>query len=125
MNGPACASAPGRPDAVRPSTPAPAHTHLTRQSLDDGEDSAALVGGGHGICPGTGGLAADIEDVGAGLDHRQPGGNGTGRVGVQAAVGERVRCDVEDAHDERVLPQMESTAVGQGDQVVPAGHAGG
>ena len=56
-----------------------------------------------GTAPGRVRFAADIEQVGALFDQTQGVGDG-GVVGHEAAaVGETVRRDVDDAHDERML----------------------
>jgi hypothetical protein len=78
---------------------------------DDGEDAGLLLVGGDRGGVGAGGFAADVEDVGAFVEHRECLGEGSfgsvpGRV-EEAAVGEAVGSDVEDAHDERPLAQSE------------------
>ena len=70
----------------------------------DGEDAGLLFVGGERGCVGAGGFAADVEDVGAFVEHGEALDDGAfggvlGRVEV-AAVGEGVGGDVEDAHDE-------------------------
>jgi hypothetical protein len=79
--------------------------------FDDGEDAGLFFFGGEGRGVGAGGFAPDVEDVGAFVEHRHGLGEGAfGSVlgGVEvAAVGERVGCDVEDAHDEGSAAQSE------------------
>ena len=75
-----------------------------RMDCDDGEDAGLLFFGGERGGVGAGGFAADVEDVGAFVEHGDGLGEGAfggvlGRVEV-AAVGEGVGRDVEDAHDE-------------------------
>ena len=68
--------------------------------FDDGDDPAQFLFQGHGFGKGPGGLAADVQDIGA-RGHQGPGlGQGGGVVEVAAVVGEGIRGDVEDAHDE-------------------------
>jgi len=57
---------------------------------------------------GTRGFATDIENVGAFLDQADAVLNGCGAVGKEAAIRERIRRDVEYAHDEGALAQGES-----------------
>ena len=77
---------------------------LRADGFDDGEDAVLLFVGQQGGGVGTGGFAADVEDVGSFGEHLESLGYGSfpcvfGSVEV-AAIGERVGCDVEDAHDE-------------------------
>ena len=51
-------------------------------------------------CPGPGRLAAHVDHVGAGSDERVHAGTGALRPEELAAVAERVRSDVADAHHE-------------------------
>ena len=71
------------------------------QRLDHRDDPAQLLGLVDRRGAGPGGLAADVDHVGA-LGDQAPA-VGDGGVGVEeaAAVGERVGGHVEDAHDER------------------------
>ena len=48
-------------------------------------------------------FGADVDDVGAFVDHLLGMLEGASRIGKLAAVGERVRGDVEDAHDDRAV----------------------
>ena len=52
---------------------------------------------------GAGRFRADVDDVGAFRDHAPRLGDGALRIDEAAAVGEGVRRDVEDAHDERAV----------------------
>ena len=77
---------------------------LFEDGFDDGEDAGLLFFGGERGGVGAGGFAADVEEVGAFVEHLEgvvygSGGSGFGRVEV-AAVGEAVRGNVEDAHEE-------------------------
>ncbi len=78
---------------------------------DDGEDAGLLFVGGEGDGFGAGGFAADVEEVGAGVEHGESLGNGTlGFVGggvEVATVGEGVGGDVEDAHDAGMVAERE------------------
>ncbi len=77
---------------------------LFEDGFDDGEDAGLLFVGGEWMGVGAGGFAADVEDVGAFVEHflgLLEGSFGGVRGGVEeAAVGEGVGSDVEDAHDE-------------------------
>lgn len=84
---------------------------LLEDGFDDRDDARLFFFGGEGCGVGTGGFAPDVEDVGAFVEHRHglgegPFGSVLGGVEV-AAVGERVGCDVEDAHDECSAAQSE------------------
>jgi hypothetical protein len=48
-----------------------------------------------------GALAADVEDVGAGFQHRMAGGDRGPRIEVASAIGKAVGRDVENAHHQR------------------------
>ena len=80
---------------------------LFEDGLDDRENAGLFFFGGERGGVGAGGLAADVEEVRALVEHGQGLGEGAfGGVlgGVEvAAVGEGVGCDVEDAHDEGSL----------------------
>jgi hypothetical protein len=69
------------------------------QGLDDRDDPAQLLVDRHGLGARAGGLAADVDPVGALVD--QPAAVRDGGVGVEepATVRERVGCHVEDTHD--------------------------
>jgi len=77
---------------------------LLQDGLDDGEDAGLFFFGGERGGVGAGGFAADVEDIGALVEHGDGLGEGSfGGVlgGVEVtAVGEGVGGDVEDAHDE-------------------------
>ena len=103
---------------------------LAEDGGDDGEDAGLFFGGGEGGGVGAGGLAADVEDLGAGVEHGESLGEGAvGCVlgGVEmAAVGEAVGRDVEDAHDDGSRAEWEGagaeapfveSACGHGDRV--------
>ena len=65
---------------------------------------------GTGSAPGPRRLAADVEDVRALVDHPQPVVDRRAGIEAHAAVGKRIRRDVEDPHDERALAQLERRA---------------
>ena len=69
------------------------------QPFDDGDDARQLLLGGHVVGTGARRLAADVENVGALRGELQAMGDGSLRRRVQAAVGEAVGRDVDDAHD--------------------------
>jgi hypothetical protein len=82
---------------------------LFEDGYDDGKDAGLFFIRGEGRRVGAGGFAADVEDIGAFVEHfyglfeRSFGGLIRG-IEV-AAVGEGVGCDVEDAHDEGSLAE--------------------
>ena len=49
----------------------------------------------------TGAFAADVEEMDAIKGHLMSLGESIVNIGVKAAIGERVRGDVQDTHDER------------------------
>ena len=79
------------------------------EARDDGQDAAQFFVGGQGafVAEGrrAGAFAADVQDVRAGLGQRVGVADRRVRAGVQAAVGEGVGRDVEDAHDQGAPPQ--------------------
>ena len=82
---------------------------LFQQGFDDREDAGLLFFGRERSGVGARGFAAEVEDVGAFIQHAE--GLRDGSFGsvfggiVEAAVGERVRRDIEDAHDEGSLAE--------------------
>ena len=74
---------------------------------EDGQYAGLLFGGGDGDGVGAGGFAAEVEDVGAFVEHCERVVEGGGGVEELAAVGEGVGRDVEDAHDERPRAERE------------------
>lgn len=103
---------------------------LLQDGLDDGEDAGLLFAGGERGGVRAGGFAADVENVGAFVEHGEglrEGSFGGVLGGVKvAAVGEGIGCDVEDAHDEGA--RAEGKGAGVEVPVVMAagrkGHAG-
>ena len=69
------------------------------EALDDRDDAAQLLLGGHRRGAGARGLAADVDDRGALLDEPARVADGRRVVVERAAVGERVGRDVDHAHD--------------------------
>ena len=87
--------------------------HMTRVDRDDGtflgqcahhgqHATGLLVGVDRGKA-GTRGLASHIDDVGAGVEHRQTVLDSGVRVEVLTAVAKRIGRHVEDAHDARTV----------------------
>ncbi len=62
--------------------------------------ACAFLVGGNGIGPGPGGLAADVEEIGAFLGDFPRSGDGVAGGGEPAAITEGIRRDIEDAHNE-------------------------
>ncbi len=74
-------------------------------AVEDGEQAGLLFFGGDGRGVGAGGLGAEIEEVGAVVEELKRVGDG-GLVGEEeAAVGEAVGRDVDDAHHQRARPE--------------------
>ena len=100
---------------------------LLQDGSDDGEDAGLFFGRGKWSGVGAGGLTADVEDVGAFVEHGE--GLGEGAVGgvfggvEVAAVGEGVGRDVEDAHDEGSLTEQERAGA-EAPFVIDAGGEG-
>ena len=82
---------------------------LFEDGFDDREDAGLFFFGGERDGVGAGGFAADVEEVGAFVEHLEGVGYGSGGGvfgGVEvAAVGEAVGGDVEDAHENRAPTQ--------------------
>ncbi len=82
------------------------HGRARHQCLDHRHHALDLLLRRHLFGAGPGGLAADVEDIRALLDQRQRVGDGRLGTEMPAAVGERIRGDVDDAHHPRaVQPQ--------------------
>ena len=81
--------------------PQPASRHLLDQPLQHRSDPGPLGGGVHGNGTGPGRFPPHVEDVDTGLHHGRDMGLDPGPVEEPAAVGERVRGDVDDAHPQR------------------------
>lgn len=84
---------------------------LAADAFEDGNDAADFFLGRDGLGTGAGGLAPDVEDVGALGEETQSVLDGAAGVKEMATVGEGVGGDVDDAHDEG------SGADGMGDAV--------
>ena len=87
---------------------------LLEDGFDDGEDAGLFFFGDERGGVGAGGLAADVEEVGAFVEHLEGVGYGSGRLVLRrvevAAVGEAVRGDVEDAHEEGAPAEREGAS---------------
>ena len=87
--------------------------HVARVDRDDsalfgqrahhGQHAASLLVGIDRGKSGARRLAAHVDDVGAGIEHRQAVLDGGIRVEVLPAVAKRIGCHVEDAHDARAV----------------------
>ena len=85
---------------------------LFEEGFDDGEDAGLFFFWGERGGVGAGGFAAEVENVGAFIEHLEGLGEGSfggvgGRV-IKAPVGKGVGRDVEDAHDEGSRAEGES-----------------
>ena len=69
-----------------------------RQFAQHRQDAGNLLLRRHGLGAGASALAADIEQVGAGFQHRMPGLDRGARVEMPPAIGKAVGRDVHDAH---------------------------
>ncbi len=80
---------------------------LLQKGFDDREDARLFFFGRERDGVGASGFAAEVEDVGAFIEHAEGLRNGSfgGVFGgiVEATVGEGVRRDVEDPHDEGAM----------------------
>jgi len=88
---------------------------FANQLGDDGDDAGEFVLLADGLEAGAGGLCAEVQDVGALLDHAQALAQGGLGVGVEAVAGEGVVGAVNDAHEERAAAP---------DEVTPGDEAG-
>ncbi len=79
------------------------------QALEHGNQAAKLFGFGDALGARPRGLGTDIDDISSLLFHFDGASEGAVGVFVLAAVGKRVRRDVEDAHDERAVAQGDGT----------------
>ena len=87
--------------------------HMTRVDRDDGallgqrahhgQHAASLLVGVDRGKAGARGLAAHVDDVGAGVEHRQAVLDGGIRIEVLPAIAKRIGRHVEDAHDARTV----------------------
>jgi len=80
---------------------------LPFQALQDGDEPPHLLRQGNARGAGPRGLGADIDDVRALFLQLQGAREGAVGIGVLAAVGEGVRCDVEDSHQGSALPELD------------------
>ena len=71
------------------------------QGAHHGNDALGLVVGVDGVMAGTRGLAAHVDDVRTLVQHLQATRDGGVGVYILSAVGERVGCHIENAHDPR------------------------
>ena len=90
--------------------------HLSSQAVDDRHHPPPFLGVVDRIGAGPGRLAANVDDVGAVIDHPQTGVDRGWQVEQSATVRERIGGDVDHAHDERALTQQQVAAAGQGDR---------
>ncbi len=86
------------------------HIGARPQALDDWDDARELLLGGDVVGAGAGRFAADVENVGALLGELQSVRDGGLRRRVQAAVGEAVGRNVDDAHDARTVERQTGKA---------------
>ncbi len=72
-----------------------------KDGFNDGQDALLfLVRGDRSVLAGSGGFAADVDDIRAFVEQMESMGGSDFRIEEEAAVGERVGCYVDDAHDE-------------------------
>jgi hypothetical protein len=89
-----------------------------REPLDDRQHAPQLLVVVQRVRAGARGLAADVQDVGAILDHPQAVVHGPFGIVAEATVRKRVGRHVDDAHDQRARAELERPAARQGDRVV-------
>ena len=99
-------------------------------AFDDREEAGLFLVGGDergggvaGVGAGAGAFCAEVEDICAGVEEVEGVGDGGVGVEVEAAVGEGVRSDIEDGHDEGSLAEGQG-AVGElpGGGLAEVGH---
>ena len=76
-----------------------------RQTLDHRQHPVQFLLFGDGVCPRTGRLPADVQDIRPLRRQPQPRGDGGLRRVVAAAVGEAVRRHIDHAHHQRAPPR--------------------
>jgi hypothetical protein len=104
----ACGSENARTSLRRPAPASADHRlGLSPELLDDRDDAPYFFFCADGISARSGGLAPDIDDSGALLDHAYTVGNSSRGVEKLPAVREGIRGDIEHAHDHGPL-QVES-----------------
>ena len=82
------------------------HGRARGQTFDHRQHPPQLLLHRHLVGARTGGLATDVEQVGALFHQTQAMGDGRLRVVVATAIGKRIRGDVDDAHDPRAVEQQ-------------------
>jgi hypothetical protein len=82
---------------------------LIAQAFENRNQAAKLLGGIDGLSTGTSGFGSDVDDISALFFHFHGARVGAIRIEVLVAVGERIGCDVEHAHDERSFAKRELT----------------
>src|SRR4029077_2222216 len=70
-------------------------------------------------CSGTSGFPANIQDVSAFFDQSKPVFDGTFRIEIAAAIGERIRSDVYHAHNQGSRAQDERAFAQIPDEIAP------
>lgn len=73
---------------------------LGADGTDDGDDAADFFFSGDGVGTGAGGLATEVKDISAFGEEVEGVFDGATGVEEATAVGEGVRGDIDDAHDE-------------------------
>ena len=63
--------------------------------------------------PGASRLAAEVQEIGAGLEHREPVRHSALWIEPQAAIAERVGSDVQDSHHQRSPADRQRSLAGQ------------
>ena len=95
-------------------------TPAADQGANDGKDPRLLLLDGHPLGSRPGGLATDIDQVGAVGGQRPAAADGVLEGEEPAAVGEGVGGDVDDAHDQRAVELAQ--VVGQPGGFTGRGH---
>ena len=91
------------------------HATVTRQCCDHRQHASQFLAGVDGLGAGPRRLAANVQNVGAVGNHLQAIVDCSRGVESPSAVGEGVRRDVDDPHDERAATQIERRPPGQAD----------
>jgi len=81
---------------------------FAKNGFDDGEDAILFVFRAEALGAGARGFAADVDEVGSVVEHGERVFGGDVRAKVEAAVRERVRRNVEHAHDESARAERQS-----------------
>jgi len=94
-----------------PSVDGHEHRVIRGERRDHRQDAAQLLGFSNGLSTRPGGLTPDVDHQRASRSLRPTSGDRDCRLGMNAAVGKRVRGDVDDSHDRTGRPRHHPLAI--------------